>query len=71
MSLVSDGHHPGKNACRESFPCDVYPVAIRANDTLSAQPGEGRKAKKRKTYSYSALDGFLFNRMQTKEDNIR
>lgn len=49
MSLIRDGHHPGKNARpRESFPRNVYPVAIRANDTLSAQPGEGRKAKKKK-----------------------
>lgn len=72
MSLVRDGHHPGKNARpRESFPRDVFPVAIRANDTLSAQPGEGRKAKKKK-YCISIhtvrqadfyLCGLLFDRI--------
>jgi len=36
-ALVRDGHHPGKNVRpRESFPRDVYSVALRANDTLFA-----------------------------------
>lgn len=74
VSLVRDGHHPGKNARpRESFPCGTHPVVIRANDTLSAQPGEGRKAKKKKkTYSYGAPGGIAFIiefGMQTKQDN--
>jgi len=67
MSLVREWAPPRKKcpSTQISFPRNVYPVAIRANDTLSAQPGEGRKMKKKKMNLHSATGeltfAFLFN----------
>lgn len=61
MSLVRDGHHPGKNARpRESFPRDVcIPLRYAPTTRFPLNRVKAEKRKRKKMKLYDASNGFL------------